>query len=102
MNRVIVAVVLLPLIGQASAQTLIDDPIGIDRALADQITAHVSDQFTDPVATQVRRLRPSDKFEGSVCGEVNTKNQFGGYVGFKPFRYIIDRHKIYMTNTGCE
>ena len=88
--------------GTALAQTLIDDPISVGKELADKIVVDVSDQFTDPVSTQLRRLRPSERYEGTICGEVNTKNQYGGYVGFKPFRYLPDTGRIYFANTGCE
>jgi hypothetical protein len=29
----------------------------------------------------------------AVCGEVNAKNGMGGYVGFRPFIYVIERAK---------
>lgn len=98
--RLLIAAILMT--GSASAQTIIDEPKNVDQTLAKQITADVSDQFTDPVTTQFRRIRPLASREGIVCGEVNTKNLYGGYVGFKPFRYIVDNRKVYLVNTGCE
>ncbi len=88
--------------GTVQAQTLIDEPQGMDRSAANQIVSAVADHFADPVATQIRRLRPSEKYEGTICGEVNTKNQYGGYVGFKPFRYLPHTGRTYFVNTGCE
>ncbi len=88
--------------GTVQAQTLIDEPQGVEQSMANQIVSAVADHFADPVATQIRRLRPSEKYEGTICGEVNTKNQYGGYVGFKPFRYLPQTGRAYFVNTGCE
>lgn len=88
--------------GSASAQSIIDEPKEVDATLAKQIAVDVADQFTDPLTTQLRRIHPLSTHEGVICGEVNTKNLYGGYVGFKPFRYIVDQRKVYLVNTGCE
>lgn len=93
---------ILLMAGSASAQNIIDEPKGIDASLAKQIATDVADQFTDPLSTQLRRIQPLSTHEGVICGEVNTKNLYGGYVGFKPFRYIVDQRKVYVVNTGCE
>ena len=44
----------------------------------------------DPGAAQFRKLRKI-KTTGSaqVCGEVNGKNSYGAYTGFKPFIYSV-------------
>lgn len=47
-------------------------------------TAIVRNSLKDPVSAQFRNLR-GGKSNGSVCGEINAKNSFGGYVGFQPF-----------------
>ncbi len=43
----------------------------------------------DPVSTQFRNLRHVPKWL-LICGEINAKNAFGGYVGFTPFSYYTD------------
>lgn len=88
--------------GSASAQSIVDEPKEVDATLAKQIASDVADQFTDPLTTQLRRIQPLSTHEGVICGEVNTKNLYGGYVGFKPFRYIVAQRKVYLVNTGCE
>jgi hypothetical protein len=49
----------------------------------------------DPPATQFRNLRvvPYADREGYsiVCGEINGKNGFGGFVGFKAFLINVQR-----------
>ncbi len=86
----------------ATSQTIVDDLGGIEPTLAKQIAEDVAESFSDPLAAQIRRLHKSNTHEDSICGQVNAKNQYGGYVGFKSFRYIVDRRKVYLENTGCE
>jgi hypothetical protein len=50
-----------------------------------QLFDGIGDQFTDPVSAQVRRLVRSTTQSAIICGEINAKNKFGGYVGFIPF-----------------
>jgi len=42
-------------------------------------------QLVDPKSADFRNLFVSKS--GVVCGEVNSKNRFGGYVGFRAFFY---------------
>lgn len=46
----------------------------------------VADSLRDPSSAQFRNVRVVPFGQGSViCGEVNGKNAYGGYVGFVPF-----------------
>lgn len=47
----------------------------------------VSYQLRDPSSAQFRNLRTVRQQDGTVavCGEVNSKNAFGGYGGFQDF-----------------
>nr|WP_255483385.1 hypothetical protein [Cedecea sp. P7760] len=49
----------------------------------------ISDAMKDPGSTQFKSVRTVKNLLGDsyVCGEVNSKNSYGGYVGFKPFAY---------------
>lgn len=49
-------------------------------AFQDRVVKHTN----DPVAAQFRDVKLIKDTKG-LCGEVNVKNQMGGYVGFKPF-----------------
>jgi hypothetical protein len=42
----------------------------------------VKQLLKDPDSAQFRNVK---EFTGPVCGEVNSKNGFGGYVGFSKF-----------------
>lgn len=50
---------------------------------------HIKDQMKDPDSTQFRNMRIISNTIGekAVCGEVNAKNSYGGYTGFKAFAY---------------
>ena len=49
--------------------------------------AGIASQLKDPSSAQFRgmKARRTDKGAVVVCGEVNAKNGFGGYIGFTPF-----------------
>lgn len=51
------------------------------------VKAHISDGFKDPASTQFRNIKSFPKEDGRwvVCGEYNTKNGFGAYVGYAQF-----------------
>lgn len=51
----------------------------------------IAKQFKDPDSAQFQNVRLVDpgsnpnRHWGTICGEVNARNGFGGYVGFKQF-----------------
>ncbi len=57
----------------------------VKRVLKDPSSAMFEGLFTHP---------------GAVCGFVNSKNSFGGYVGRRPFGYIIDQDVAYVLDSG--
>jgi hypothetical protein len=44
--------------------------------------AAVAHELKDPESAQFRDLK---QYGDLICGEVNAKNSYGGYVGFEPF-----------------
>lgn len=46
----------------------------------------VADALKDPASAQFREVTFKESTR-AVCGEVNGKNSYGGYVGFTPFAY---------------
>lgn len=55
----------------------------------------VADSLRDPASAQFRNVRVVSFGQGSViCGEVNGKNAYGGYVGFVPFAAGITSAQI--------
>ena len=53
---------------------------------------HLKEQLKDPDSAQFKNLSfaSSTEFGNALCGEVNAKNSYGGYVGFTLFS-VTDR-----------
>ena len=49
---------------------------------ADEVKSAVTADFKDPASSQFRNLKVK---LASLCGEVNSKNSYGAYTGFKRF-----------------
>ncbi|MGY6662465.1 MAG: hypothetical protein ACXIVO_09105 [Glycocaulis sp.] len=45
----------------------------------------VAERMLDPSSVQFRNLR---RVGAAICGEVNSKNRYGAYVGFADFVYV--------------
>lgn len=54
----------------------------------------IAADLTDPGSAQFRNVRVAQT--GLVCGEVNAKNQFGGYVGFRQFAYADGKRQHFV------
>ncbi|EPG4500477.1 TPA: hypothetical protein R4Y11_001813 [Citrobacter freundii] len=56
----------------------------------------IKNQMKDPDSTNFKSVREITNSQGGrfVCGEVNSKNSYGGYVGFKTFAYQRGRAVI--------
>jgi hypothetical protein len=53
----------------------------------------VAAQLKDPEAARFRAV----VFRGNhVCGMINGKNSYGGYVGYKPFAYSLVTGKVFL------
>jgi hypothetical protein len=53
----------------------------------------VLERLTDPDSAKFRRLVAIGNDKTIVCGQVNSKNQFGGYTGFKTFMVMLNLDK---------
>jgi len=54
--------------------------------LETELKGKAAHDLRDPSSAQFRNLRVVDGANGPyLCGEINAKNNSGGYVGFKPF-----------------
>lgn len=60
-----------------------DSSSALNLAKIAAIQKEVADKLNDPESARFRNLQATEA--GIVCGYVNAKNRFGGYVGFKPF-----------------
>lgn len=80
-----------------AACTVNDTPVNtraapVTAADHDAINLAVVDRLKDPATAQLREVQAFALSNGdrAICGEVNGRNSFGGYVGFQPF-YIRAR-----------
>jgi len=74
----------------APAQSVVDGSGGdLPDSVRQEIFELVTDDFRDPMSSQFRRLQRGGK-PNVYCGEVNTRNMYGAYVGFKPFMVALD------------
>lgn len=80
----------------AAAQTVADG--SVDAATAKQIVEWLDRDLRDPLSTQLRKVRQSPE-PNFLCGELNQKNEFGGYVGFRPF-WVDTTRKEGQTQTA--
>lgn len=56
----------------------------------------IESMLLDPNSVEFKNVRSA---AGAVCGQVNAKNKFGGYTGFKEFIVIDDEAYIAWTLT---
>lgn len=61
----------------------------------------------DPLSAQFRNVRKSEKHDFVICGEMNAKNAYGGYVGFRKFwlntnhnEFEIEPDQAYVLTSG--
>ena len=57
------------------------------------LRANVASMMKDPASVTFQNLRIATD-NSTLCGEVNAKNGFGGYVGFRPFFATTDKVMI--------
>jgi len=60
-----------------------------DELAIEALQAKVAAELTDPGSAQFRNIKLNATKE-FLCGEINGKNQMGGYVGFVPFAVSKD------------
>lgn len=61
------------------------------------LQSKVSDTSNDPLAVQFRKIKFLGDAKG-LCGEVNVKNNQGGYEGFRPFAVSSAIEPIILTS----
>lgn len=81
--------------GPAYGQVFVDgskDAIPADQII--EVTRLAGNDLRDPLSAQYRNIRPAPKHQNMVCGEMNAKNAYGGYVGFVPFYVDLTRREV--------
>ena len=59
---------------------------GCDAGIADA-EASVRDRLSDPASAEFQDVKRCPSDENVIIGDVNSKNAYGGYTGFRPFLY---------------
>jgi len=63
------------------------EPTAIDKAIS-AVQKHVVRDFKDPSSVEFRNVKAKEFGNDGdiiVCGELNAKNSYGGYIGFAEF-----------------
>lgn len=75
-------------------------PVALSQAQQADVKTTMAYNLFDPSSAQFRNLRAADvtlsdgRTVRRVCGEINGKNQLGGYAGFQPFGGFITNGKF--------
>lgn len=64
--------------------------------LSDDQKRAITADFSDPDSALFRDIRQSDRHEHVICGEVNGKNRYGGYVGYRKFWMDADLNEAFI------
>ena len=89
MNKLILMVVFSSLIGVAYA----GDGRPLNKMERQAVIKSVKEQLKDPGSAQFKLGKFVTPESGYYCGMVNSKNSYGGYVGFSPFQGFIFKNK---------
>lgn len=98
----LISILSLSATGLAHGQQVVDDSaskIGVPEL--DALFKSAPQFLKDPMSAQFSKLRKDPSNADYVCGEVNAKNAFGGYVGSRYFRYGLKNGMLIMTETSC-
>ncbi|NTF80850.1 hypothetical protein G6K88_07735 [Agrobacterium rhizogenes] len=103
MRRVFVAVFSLTALAATQAYSqLVMDQSGksIPPELLTKFGASLIFATSDPFSAQLIMLKYGVKNQEDLCGLINTKNEYGAYVGFKPFHYRDTDHRIHIDDAS--
>lgn len=80
--------------GQASSYEVIDDSQNtFSQDDINKIANLLDVDLRDPKSLQLRKLKLNST-ETVICGEMNAKNGFGGYVGYVPFLHVLGTENV--------
>jgi len=86
----------------ALGQSIVDGSgIDIDPDVVERLLTKGPEDFRDPSSTQFRKVSSSSR-KGFICGEVNGRNGFGAYVGFRPFAWNTAAGSMTVLRTGSD
>jgi hypothetical protein len=77
--------------------------VSLSASQESQARSIISQDLKDPQSAQFRswqtekRLLDNGKTVLSICGEINAKNSYGAYTGFRPFNVTLMNGQPYMS-----
>jgi membrane-associated protease RseP (regulator of RpoE activity) len=71
--------------GESAAPKAVNQPISLTKVQLQVVMKGVRERLKDPDSAKFGEIRASKQRETTVCGYVNAKNSFGGYVGKSRF-----------------
>ena len=96
MRLVIALGLVVGLVGCGGFTVHSSDPVELDEAQIAKIETAAANAMRDPASAQFRNIRAAEIVINDqppaihVCGELNARNGFGGYAGFKTFSGVFD------------
>lgn len=97
-----IAIVSIAAADVARSQEVIDGSASnIEASELDALLKSTPEFLKDPTSAQFSKLRKDPTNSDYICGSINAKNAFGGYVGTQYFRYGLGNGMLIMTSTDC-
>lgn len=94
---VLISVITLTACANPNTTPVNTRPVALTGADQSAVQSRVIDGLKDPSSAQLRNVKAFELSNGqgrAICGEVNGKNSFGGYVGFRPFYLRLKEGKV--------
>jgi len=83
---------------ETEQKRLAEEQKKVDEALITRLQSQTAQQMKDPTSTQFRSTHLNTT-KTALCGQVNAKNSFGGYVGFRDF--ITTDKEVFIKPEAC-
>jgi hypothetical protein len=88
-----IAIAIVAAMVAASGAASADRRITLESGVEDAMKTALGEALNDPESARFRKIKAMwrDELGIGVCGELNAKNGFGGYVGYRPFVAVLGK-----------
>ncbi len=91
---------LVKVVGASAGQVEYTD--AEDKTFVDSGVKYLTSRLKDPSSVQWRNVFIADRALQTLCGEINARNSYGGYTGFKRFYYTRNSQLTEVQGGGDE
>lgn len=91
---------LVKVVGASAGQVEYTD--AEDKAFVDSGVKYLINRLKEPSSVQWRNVFIADRALQTLCGEINARNSYGGYTGFKRFYYTRNSQLTEVQGSGDE